>query len=222
MDGDVSQSPEAQEKPAVKKPAKLQLLSRRKTKDFDANLGKKVLNYLPVVKSIEESIKKARHGNHEREPVDAAFKESQQLLIRTMNAIGLDAESVAIGLKTAMDLCFKTGKVAKGGKNGEELVEVPDLRAYKDLLFLWGNWTRVGRPSATNIGNAQFNLFGNTELDEASRQRVAGIIELLEAEAKRRGLPDIRQGSIEAQDATPLPGVVEPGSGEEETPDRGS
>ena len=184
--------------------------------------GRKILNYLPATESIETSIKKATYRRPETEHVDMAYKESQALLIETMNKIGLDAFSMAHKLKSAIELCFKTGKYAYGGGDGRTLVEVPDLKALKDLMFLWGSWMRVGRPSGTNIGNAHFNLFGNTGLDEASRQRVVGVIELLETEVKRRGFPDVCQGDSKAQDATPLPGVVEPSPGEEEVVDRGS
>lgn len=170
----------------------------------------------PATQSIAESINKRDLGITETKTVDHLYKESQNMLIETMNKIGLDAQTVAGNLKMAMDLALKTGKYIMGPKG--EQVPIPDLRAYKDLLFLWGNWMRVGRPGATSIGHAQFNLFGNAGLDEASKQRVVGIVELLEAEVKRRGLPDILPGNIEVEDAETLPGMVEPGQGEASAP----
>lgn len=169
-----------------------------------------------AAQSIAESINKRDMGITETKSVDHLYKETQNKLIETMNQIGLDAETVASKLKLAMDLALNTGKMVMGGKDGKTPTAVPDLRAYKDLLFLWGNWMRVGRPNATSIGHAQFNLFGNAGLDEASKQRVVGIVELLEAEVKRRGLPDVLPGDSEAKDPEALSGVVDAGQGEEE------
>lgn len=180
-----------------------------------------VIGTSAIAKDVAESIGKRDAGITETQSVDHLYKEIQNKLITTMNAIGLDAESVARKLKHAMDLALKTGKTAMGGKDGRTLVEIPDLRAYKDLLFLWGNWTRIGRPNATNIGHAQFNLFGNAGLDEASKQRVIGVVELLEAEVKRRGLPDILPGDSEIKDAETLSGMVDASEGEEAAPGGG-
>lgn len=175
------------------------------------------INSTAAAQDIAESINKRDMGITETKTVDHLYKESQNTLIATMNKIGLDAETVASKLKLAMDLALKTGKYVMGPKG--EQIPIPDLRAYKDLLFLWGNWMRIGRPNATNIGHAQFNLFGNAGLDEASKQRVTGIIELLEAEVKRRGLPDVLSEHTETEGAEALPGVVEPGQGQEEAAD---
>lgn len=170
-----------------------------------------------AAQSIAKSIVKRDAGITEIKSVDHLYKETQNLLIETMNKVGLDAESMAKKLKEAVDLSMRTGKTAYGGPDGRTLIEMPDLRALKDLLFLWGNWMRIGRPNATTIGHAQFNLFGNAGLDEASKQRVVGIVELLEAEVKRRGLPDILPGHTEAQDPPALSGMVDAGEGQEET-----
>jgi len=174
-----------------------------------------------AVSKFGKQLSEVQKGENIREikTADHAQQEANQILINTLNEIGLDAKSVAGKLKEAMDLAMTTGKVIKdpNDPHGRKRVVVPDLRAFKDLLFLWGNWMRVGRPSG--IQKATFNLFGESGLDETQRQRVIGTLETIEAEIKRRGLPNVLQGSVEAENPETLSGMVESSEGEPETTD---
>lgn len=142
----------------------------------------------------------------------AAQEQARSILIDTMNEIGLDAKSMAGMLKQAIEMSLTTGRIIKdkNDPSGRTSITVPDLRSFQGLAFLWGNWMAIGRPS---VKTATFNLFGaaGERLSEDERKRVACALDRIETEVKRRGLPDILPGDIEAQDAQALPGVVDAG-----------
>lgn len=149
----------------------------------------------------------------QNESVDHAQRVANSILVHTLNEIGLDARSMALKLKTAIDLSLETGKVIKdpNDPSGKKSICIPDLKAFKDLAFLWGNWMKVGRVGGIQQQN---NFFGPSGLDEAGRQRVAGLVERIEAEAQRRGLPGVHAVGPEPEDAQALPGVADAGDGE--------
>lgn len=167
-----------------------------------------------AVGKFDTKLAKVKSGEpvRETESVDHAQRMANAILVQTMNEIGLDARTVAGKLKTAMDLSMNTGKLIKDPMDpeGKRMIPVPDLRALKELLTLWGVWMKVGRTG----GIQQQNNFFGAGLDEADRRAVTGIVERIEAEVKRRRLTDVHEGTAEPQDAEALPRMGE--SGEDE------
>ena len=157
-----------------------------------------------------------REGLVPNESTEIILKRVQQRAIDAMEKEGLTAENLAIELKDAIRLAKTTGKVAKD-MQGNEMV-VPDLRSLKELLYLWGNWLRLGRPDGPKVQNNTLNVLGEG-LNDAERQRVAGLVDLLSKEAERRGLADVHRADSKAPKPKTLRGVVESSEDEPETAD---
>lgn len=172
------------------------------------------------VKDIQKLAAKATDRLLTAEDMAAALQETQSQLFNTMNAIGLDAKSVAISFKEALDQAMFTGKTAYDptDPNRKRLIAVPDLKAFRDLLALWGLWMKVGKTNGPETNKNTLNILA-AGLSDPERRRVGSLVEVLEAEVKRRGLSDIRQGNPEPEDAPPLPGVVDVMPAEEEAAD---
>ena len=157
-----------------------------------------------------------REGLVPNESTEIILKRVQQRAIDAMEKEGLTAEALAIELKDAIRLAKTTGKVAKD-MQGNDMI-VPDLRSLKELLYLWGNWLRLGRPDGPKVQNNTLNVLGEG-LNDTERQRVAGLVDLLSKEAERRGLADVHSADSKAPKPKTLRGVVESSEDEPETAD---
>lgn len=86
-----------------------------------------------------------------------------------------------------------------------------NLLVFKEMLKMWLELIR-GKGNGPKFTGNTFNI----GLGEDERERVSKLLELFEAEAKRRGVSGVLPGGVEVTDAEALPGVVDVSSGEEE------
>lgn len=129
----------------------------------------------------------------------------------------LTPTEMARRMREAMDNCLKGGKIVNQKDPQTKQIYstmVPDMSSYCKFMELWGKWMRVER---ANGPTAQIGInFGSGTLDETQRHRVESIMDVVESEVKRRGLPDVLSGGTEVEDAKTLPRVVGPSRGKEE------
>lgn len=142
-------------------------------------------------------------------------EKAHEVLVDTLNDIGLDASAMANNLKKAMELALTRGKMTVlRSRTKVDFHYEPDLDAYAKLLMIWDKWMKVGGKGGT-IGTANFN-FG---FEPSERTRLEGLTKVLEEEIRKRGVSAVLPGNFEVKDAETLPGVVGSGATEAEVVD---
>lgn len=159
-----------------------------------SNSGSPRLPRLPTVPQSEKALEKY---------ADDLKTEFRKAIVDELDAIGMDAREMAVRLKEALDIC-KAKKL---------------MGVYARLLELWGEWVKVGGKNAGGVTGNTFNFIGTT--DPVERQRLSSFVGILEAEARRRGLPGFLPTNSKAENSASLSGVVDVSGGEQTASDTG-